>query len=248
MTTFIKYSGAGNDFLILDVLPSKELIQTLCNRREGVGADGVLFLEPPNTMRIFNADGSEGEMCGNGLRCFVRHFFDEGLFPSQGEVQTLAGTYGYLVKGESIKIDMLPPTDIHWSLPLGQIEAHFLNTGVPHLVLPNFDQDPFPLMKPSSFAPRGANVNLLKREGAGISIRTFERGVNGETHACGTGAVASALTAAHLYEIPSPLSVRVKSGAVLLVEFVKTKEIFSSVRLTGPAKRIFNGALVTNRI
>jgi diaminopimelate epimerase len=265
MLKFTKMNGAGNDFVMLDNLDGRlELapgqIALLCDRHRGVGADGVLIAEPPANgadfrMRYFNADGGEAEMCGNGARCFAR--FASRITGSQGPMsfETPAGVIRAECEGSDVRLAMSEPRDLALDqqipLPGGSVIAHSVNTGVPHAVV--FVEDlegtdvrglGAALRRHPHFAPKGANVNFVRIiDSRTIAIRTYERGVEDETLACGTGVVASALILHEKQGAPSPVSVRVRGGDTLLVSFEKEGGLYRGVSLTGPADFVFEGQI-----
>ncbi|NGO39022.1 diaminopimelate epimerase [Limisphaera ngatamarikiensis] len=264
---FWKMNGAGNDFILLDnrsgaVQLTPALVQRLCDRHRGVGADGVIALRPCASGRadwsweFYNSDGSCAEMCGNGARCFARFVqrvtgWDRPVL----RFETVAGVVEARYEGREVTIRLTPPTDVRLRLVLplqsGPVELHAINTGVPHAVLfvPDADQAAVGRMGPEirwhpTFAPRGTNVNFVQiLEPGHIRVRTFERGVEGETLACGTGVTASALVTALLYEVPSPIRVRVQGGDTLRVAFRRVGDQFEEVYLTGPAEFVFEGTI-----
>lgn len=218
LTSFAKYSGSGNEFLIVDNrsrnFPDQDRnrISSLCCRDSGIGADGILLFEDSEIadfkMRILNRDGSEAEMCGNGIRCLAHYLFSKKLTSSSCRIESLSGIYSLHVEGDLVSLDAPPPHSVKWGLSLSfstrSYKAHFLNTGVPHLVFfPEPDSPPFetlaPLMRHDPiFAFEGTNVNFAQwKDNHTLTIRTFERGVEGETLACGTGALAVAYVAFH---------------------------------------------------
>ena len=275
--SFVKMNGAGNDFVVLDNRgqrwqPDAPAIAQLCDRHRGVGADGVLLVEPADTgseadmrMRYFNADGGEAEMCGNGARCFARFARrlaagDGGTNPPPAQIrfQTQAGVIHAHFDGEMVRLDLSEPRDgrdldglvlatgTHFS------RAYFLNTGVPHVVIPvadveTVDVHPWGRMirYHERFAPKGTNANFIQPVSKGeILLRTYERGVEGETLACGTGATAAALIHAelHAWQGAGSVAVRVRSGDTLHIGFVRTGPFqFEQVTLGGPADFVFNG-------
>jgi diaminopimelate epimerase len=265
MLRFTKMNGAGNDFVLLDNR-AKDLslttaqIARLCDRHRGVGADGVLILERPTNgadfrMRYYNADGGEAEMCGNGARCFAR-FADRTAGPlKQLTFETPAGTIGAQLTGELVTLQMSQPNDLRLGLevPIGgeKFSASYIDSGVPHVVLPvaNVDQVDIrslgaALRHHPMFAPRGANANFSERRGPRtIAIRTFERGVEDETLACGTGVVASALIFAANENVTGPIDVLVRGGDTLQVDFSREGNRFTNVTLTGPADFVFDGTI-----
>lgn len=265
MLNFTKMNGAGNDFVLLDnragaVVLEPAAIARICDRHRGVGADGILLVEPAQAggdfrMRYYNSDGGEAEMCGNGARCFAR--FVDRLEPGSGEVsfETLAGMIRARFEGEIVHLQMSDPT--RWRPPVFldaaglNFEVHSLNTGVPHAVVFAVELDNLPvenygtaLREHDHFAPAGTNVNFIEPVDAGfIAVRTYERGVEAETLACGTGVVASALVFHRVTRAPSPINVRVRSGEVLRVAFEGTAPDVHSVQLIGPADFVFDGTI-----
>ncbi len=260
---FTKMNGAGNDFVMLDnrlgnlQLEAAQIVR-LCDRHRGIGADGVLVLERPTNgadfrMRYYNADGGEAEMCGNGARCFAR-YTDRVAGPMpQLSFETPAGVIAAALEGGRVTLQMSEPKDLRLGLTvnaLGQdVSCHYVDSGVPHVVVPvadiagvNVRELGSALRHHSDFAPRGANVNFLeKRGGQSIAIRTYERGVEDETLACGTGVVASALIFAATENVGGPITVRVKGGDDLAVDFARAGDCFTSVSLSGPADFVFEG-------
>ena len=259
-------NGAGNDFVMVDnraaTLPLQpELIARLCNRHRGIGADGLIAAEKPETpnahlkMRYFNADGGEAEMCGNGARCFSR--FGAKLLNLHGRItfETLAGIISADLLGQRVRLEMSTPhsADLNRSLEVNhaKLDTHFLNTGVPHAVvfcsdLQNTDVRTLgaALRYHTHFAPKGTNANFAQvRPDGSLAIRTYERGVEDETLACGTGVVASALIHHMLHDAPAPVLVRVKGGDTMAVGFEKSGDTFSNVTLTGPADFVFEGSI-----
>lgn len=262
---FAKYSACGNDFILVDnrqqSFPPKgrALIPSICHRRFGIGADGVIFLELSNVgdccMRIFNSDGSEAEMCGNGVRCLA-FFFRELGFPKQ---KFLLETMHQLLEvdiltDELVSVNIGDPTHMQWNVPITfsdkTFHVHLIDTGVPHLILFTDDIDHADMvhLAPSlrarrDLAPKGSNVDFVMwdAEKQLLFVRTFERGVEGETPACGTGVLASAIAAAKILQIDSPLSIQVQSGDVLQVAFDWNNDFPSNVSITGEAKKVFQG-------
>lgn len=262
---FHKMNGAGNDFVVidnrkLDTNLSREQIAMLCDRQRGVGADGLLAVEPAEKgadykFRYYNADGGEAEMCGNGARCFGRYtaaLSEEK--PSQVTFETIAGTLSAEMIGEDVKIAMSDPFDLALntdiSVPGLNAVTHIINTGVPHAIAFVDDLENTDVLKHGAalryhdhFSPAGTNVNFASVIGdSHIAIRTYERGVEGETLACGTGMTAAALIHHLLTGAASPISVDVKGGETLQIGFEKGEnDTFSNVTLTGPADFVFEG-------
>ena len=265
MLRFTKMNGAGNDFVLIDnrlgdLRLAPEQIAKICDRHRGVGADGVLLLERAANgadfrMRYYNADGGEAEMCGNGARCFARYASRVAGPAEKLSFETPAGVIGATLKGELVCLNMSEPRDLKLDLtiplPDQQLAAHFVNSGVPHVVVPVEDLENADVRGIGSavrhhelFAPKGTNVNFLKQRGAKqISIRTYERGVEDETLACGTGVVASALIFAARQNIEGPIDVLVRGGNELQVAFERAGDQFRNVTLTGPADFVFEGTI-----
>jgi diaminopimelate epimerase len=265
---FYKMNGAGNDFIVIDNRDlssslDKDTIEALCDRHRGIGADGLLAVEPAQhgadfRFRYYNADGGEAEMCGNGARCFGRFTAHLGeKIADRVTFETIAGTLAAEIVGENVRIAMSDPKDLAIetgvTLPGLNSPIHFVNTGVPHAVtfVPGGDSfenlDVYSLGKQirehTHFAPAGTNANFATVLSPGhIEIRTYERGVEDETLACGTGMVACALLHHLLTGAPSPIKVDVAGGDTLEIGFAKSPDgTFSKVTLTGPADFVFEG-------
>jgi diaminopimelate epimerase len=264
---FLKMSGAGNDFVMLDnrdrsLSLDGAAIARLCDRHFGIGADGVLAVEPPETaaaryrMRYYNADGGEAEMCGNGARCFAR--FVRTLDPAVGDdlaFDTIPGVVRARFSGDEVTIQLTPPTGLQLNRPLslqsGDTVAHHCNTGVPHAVLFVENLERFDVHHTGAeiryhadFEPRGTNVNFVQRTGPrALRVRTYERGVEGETLACGTGVTASAIIAHLALGVALPVEVRVQGGDTLTVNFTRDGDTLRDVTLTGPADIVFSGEI-----
>jgi diaminopimelate epimerase len=263
---FTKMSGAGNDFVLLDNRERKigitpDQVARLCDRHRGVGADGVMLLVPAVTGKadwawdFFNSDGSHAEMCGNGARCFAR--FIQKLSGAKGQTafETAAGIITAVFQGERVQVNLTRPKDLQLSQQVstsaGSLTVHSLNTGVPHAVIFVPDADQAMVQRIGAeirhhphFAPRGTNVNFVQVLGPNsIRVRTYERGVEGETLACGTGVTASALVAARVHHFTPPIQVRVQGGDLLEVSFAPSGDEFDAVKLTGPADFVFEGRI-----
>src|SRR3954463_13454914 len=263
MLRFTKMNGAGNDFVMLDnragdLRLASDQIARICDRHRGVGADGVLVLERAANgadfrMRYYNADGGEAEMRGNGARCFARYTSRVAGPMDELSFETPAGVIGAELQGELVRLQMSEPKEMRLSitipLPDQQLSAHFVNSGVPHVVVPVDDLENAEVRRLGSavrrhdlFAPKGTNVNFLKERGSRqIAIRTYERGVEDETLACGTGVVASALIYSAVKNVEGPIGVLVRGGNELQVGFEKAGSGFKNVTLTGPADFVFEG-------
>ncbi|MFN3476796.1 MAG: diaminopimelate epimerase [Candidatus Methylomirabilales bacterium] len=263
--TFYKMSGSGNDFILIDNREGlldrdlHEFARKVCHRQLSVGADGLILIEPSQVadfkMRIFNADGSEAEMCGNGGRCVARLAHLLGIAREEMTFETLAGLIRAEVRGSRVKLQMVKPHSLHLNLEVtihhSPFTVHCINTGVPHAVLFVEDLEKAPVVElgrklryHKAFQPAGTNVNFMKVLGPEeLRIRTYERGVEDETLACGTGVVASALVAAVLGEAVSPVRVGVRSGEVLTVYFEKRDGEFKEVFFEGDVRVIYQGEL-----
>lgn len=265
---FVKYSGCGNDFIVVDnrtlhLNPTPGGVASLCERRTGIGADGVLLIEHSDKaaakMRIFNADGTEAEMCGNGVRCVAHYLAHVGDAIAPFNIEAMHQTIAISMENDWIRTELPAPSPIvldkKIQLAHATLSLHFLDTGVPHAVFfSDSIQDPaFPdlarvVRYHPAFAPKGTNVNLAKVEtDQTVTVRTYERGVEGETLACGTGAAAAALSAAAVYHIPSPIRVRPASGEILTISFEGPAIAPTHVALTGQAIRICEGSFLATQ-
>jgi diaminopimelate epimerase len=266
LVEFTKMNGSGNDFVLVDCLSqklafSREQVQRICDRHRGVGADGLILLIPSQTGKadyaweFYNSDGSTGEMCGNGARCFAKFIRQQTKLERTLTFETEAGIIKAVFNGDRVTVNLTAPTDLKLGqvIPLstGSETVHSLNTGVPHAVLfvPDADKAMVMQLGPElrrhpHFGPRGTNVNFVQALGANrIRVRTFERGVEGETLACGTGVTASALIASHVHHFSAPIKVIVQSGDELEVDFLAENGSFRNVTLNGPADFVFQGAV-----
>jgi diaminopimelate epimerase len=265
MLHFTKMNGAGNDFVMLDnrdgrLVLDRVRIARLCDRHRGIGADGLLLVEPAQDradfrMRYYNADGGEAEMCGNGARCFAR--FAQRVSGKMGAVsfETMAGVITAQFVGENVRIQMSEPHSVALHAPLDvageQWVVHSVNTGVPHAAVFVEDLEAVDVRKVGHalrfhphFAPKGTNANFARQVAAGtIAIRTYERGVEDETLACGTGMVACALIYHEITGAASPVQVRVRGGDTLEVAWEKAGATYRNVTLTGPADFTFEGTV-----
>ncbi len=260
---FTKMNGAGNDFVMLDNRDlshrlDRAAISRLCDRHRGIGADGLIAVEPAQNgadfrMRYYNADGGEAEMCGNGARCFARFASRVGGKNGAMTFETMAGVIGAKLVGDEVQLAMSAP---HSLAPGAKLDAagenvtvHFLNTGVPHAVVFVNDLEKTDIVRLGAalryhahFAPKGTNANFVAKQADGsISIRTYERGVENETLACGTGVTAAALIFARLTGATSPVRVKVRGGDTLQVGFEADGDGWKNVTLTGPADFVFEG-------
>jgi diaminopimelate epimerase len=266
LVKFTKMNGAGNDFVLIDNrdgklrLTPRDIVK-ICHRQQGVGADGLLMLVPSRTGKadwawdFYNNDGSTAEMCGNGARCFARYIQRQAGTNGRTTFETGAGIITATYSGDRVTINLTPPKDLRLNekvqLSTGLETVHSLNTGVPHAVLFVPDADKAMVQGLGNeirfhkhFAPRGTNVNFVQALGPNqIRVRTYERGIEGETLACGTGVSASALIAAKLHGFTSPVSVKVQGGDTLEVSFREANGQFEDVHLSGPADFVFDGQI-----
>ena len=262
---FTKMNGAGNDFVLIDnrerkLKLTREQIVRLCHRQRGVGADGLFLLIPgsgkaPWAWEFYNSDGSTAEMCGNGARCFARFISRQTGANGETSFETGAGVIKAKLQGERVTVNLTVPKDLRLDqmVPVasGKLQAHSLNTGVPHAVIFVADADKAMVQQLGAeirhhpqFAPKGTNVNFVQVLGPNsIRVRTYERGVEGETLACGTGVTASALVSAVVHGFTSPVKVQVQGGDILEVSFTRNGSEFSDVKLTGPADFCFDGQI-----
>jgi diaminopimelate epimerase len=266
MIEFFKMSGSGNDFILidnrnqsLDVGDITDFVKTVCERKVSVGADGLILIENSDCAdfrwRFFNADGSEVEMCGNGGRCAARFATIKGIAKENLSFETQAGIIDAEVRGDMVKLRLTDPhqTRVNISIQIDErpFEVNFINTGVPHVVhfVKHLDLfDVFAVGRKiryhSEFQPAGTNANFVESiDRHTIRVRTYERGVEDETLACGTGAVASALISSSKGFVESPVDVRVKSGESLKIYFSKTDSGFQDIYLEGKAKVVYEGRI-----
>jgi diaminopimelate epimerase len=281
MLKFTKMVATGNDFIVVDnrrsiVRARAEFARRYCGRHFGIGADGVIFIEsvkvskyqsirvkniqhPEFKMRIFNPDGSEAEMCGNGARCAAVFARRAGIAKNKNfSFQTLAGRIEASVAGQGARIGMEEPSGIELGKRITagnrKIIVHYINTGVPHAIIifgSGIDRldlrEIAPSIRYNRAFPRGANVDFVQVLGRHrIKMRTYERGVEGETLACGTGAVASAVVSSLLGRVTSPVEVAVKGG-LLKIYFkrvnVSACQRVNDVYLEGEARIVYKGVI-----
>lgn len=269
---FTKMSGAGNDFVVIDnrkniITDGALLAKKLCDRRWGIGADGLLLIEKSEKahyrMMYYNADGSYGGMCRNGGRCVALYSAQNGIAPREQTFEALDHVYKAVVMNTQVILQMKDPKNIisNIVLPIGKkrIRASFIDTGSPHVVLlakslanrkTNFERLPLEkigrvIRDHKRFKPNGTNVNFVDIAGVNqLNIRTYERGVEAETSACGTGSVASAIMASLLWKLRPPIRVFTKSKRELIVDFDSDRYSARNVTLEGPAEIIFEGKVV----
>jgi diaminopimelate epimerase len=267
---FYKMTGAGNDFILIDNRKGivdadncRDLVRMACRRKLSAGADGLILIENDPEVdfkwRFFNADGSEPEMCGNGARCAARFVHLTGIVSKSAMAfRTIAGILKAELLGSRVKVQMTTPhglrLDIHVGTDTRSFDLDFINTGVPHVVC--FTASPGELESADmqlwghavrfhpQFQPAGTNVNFVYVQSPSqIAVRTYERGVEGETLACGTGAIASALVCAARSRVTSPVEVNTRSGESLTIHFKRLQNEFSEVFLEGEAKVAYEADL-----
>ncbi len=262
--SFVKMVASGNDFIVVDNRknlfknPVKQTAR-LCEFHTGVGADGVLLFENSRKgdfkMRIINSDGSEAEACGNGFRCIARYAREKMGYPAKFKFESLAGLIEAQVKNNRIRVQLVNPTGLRERAEI-QVLGHrlhysFINTGVPHTVifvegLEKIDVDGLgrAIRFHKDFQPKGTNVNFVEVKGPNkIQVRTYERGVEKETLACGTGSTASAIISTLQGYVKAPVQVQTKGGEVLTVDFKRSGEKITNVTLEGEAHFVFEGKL-----
>jgi diaminopimelate epimerase len=263
---FFKMNGSGNDFILIDnrrgiLNPDRwgDFVPRVCARKISVGADGLILIESSPQVdfrwRFFNADGSEAEMCGNGGRCAARFAVMQGIAPPRLSFETLAGVIAAEVAGSRVKLQMVQPKDLALDLEVRiddqDHRLHFINTGVPHAV--EFVEEVNGMVIKewgrkvryhSRFQPAGTNANLVQPVNrAHLKVRTYERGVEDETLACGTGAVASALIAAAKGLAESPVKIETRGGEILNIYFQRQGGGFEKVFLEGDTRVAYEGSL-----
>lgn len=262
---FTKMHGAGNDFVVIDGRAGRfprdldAWVRHVCDRRRSVGADGVLVLAPSDTgadfrMRYFNADGGEVEMCGNGARCISRYAVNLGLHGPDLKFDTVSGPIRAHVGPETVRVHLGDGRGFEPPRKLPGFDGPpvaSLNTGVPHAVLFVDDLEAAPIVlwgrrlrHHEAFLPKGTNADFVKVLGPGrIAVRTYERGVEDETLACGTGVTASAAVAVLLGKCNQPVDVETRSGDVLRVDFRLEGGEARDLTLEGPAVVAFRGEM-----
>ena len=263
---YTKASGAGNDFVLVNDLAGNirvdfaRLARAACDRHFGVGGDGLLVLQESSradfTMLYYNADGSSGGMCGNGGRCIARFAYLEGVAGKSQHFEALDYLYEAEVGESSVRLHMKDTQgirkDLRFSVPGGEMAGTFIDTGAPHAVIFVEEIDRLDVMSigrgiryDPMFAPSGTNVNFVRiGSGSTIAIRTYERGVESETMACGTGSVASALVSSEVHSLASPVTVAVRSGESLTVRFTKSGLSWTDISLDGSAHMLFTGTML----
>lgn len=265
---FNKLSGCGNDFIIIDnrnnIVDTTNVdlisfIKTICHRRLSLGADGLILVEQSKVAdfkwRFFNNDGSEADMCGNGARCVARFAFEHQIATTEMSFETKTGVIYAQVSGKRVKVSMPDPQYIIHNISMDVRGSHLsvnkIHTGVPHAVIYVEDASQVNVVEIGReiryhpiFAPDGVNVNFISRNDSGcIFNRTYERGVEDETLACGTGCIAGAIFMASRYGVPSPVTIKTKGGEFLTIYFKETHGNFHQVYLEGDTRLICRGEL-----
>jgi len=262
---FARMHGCGNDFVVIDDRAGiwharRELLaQELCDRRKGLGGDGLILIQNGSDgadfrMTYVNRTGMDGEMCGNGARCTVLRAAQLGIIEADGTMATDAGPIRAALAGNFITLQMTPPLDERPPVTVEDFEGWTIDTGVPHVVIFLADEAALDaldvdgigrkLRYHAAFAPRGVNANFAARRADGsFRMRTYERGVEMETLACGTGAVAVGLMAHRKYGSPSPVAIHPTGGGMLKIGFRGSGGGFVDVTLAGPAELIAAGEI-----
>jgi len=271
LVKFTKMTGAGNDFVVIDnrrrhIRDGSKAARYLCDRRWGIGADGLLLLEKSKRgdykMMYYNADGSYGGMCGNGGRCIASFAVAYKIASKKHQFEALNYIYHAEVSSNRVKLSMKDPSSLKLedSIDLGtHLQSFsFVDTGSPHVVIPleeiagdarELADVDLATLGPrirhhSHFAPAGVNVNIIQRTGPNsLEIRTYERGVEAETLACGTGAIAAAIVAARKWGSKPPIRILPKSNVPLMVQFKDSNGAITNVRLIGPATTVYHGEI-----
>lgn len=261
---FEKYVACGNDFILIDDRNNKiqvlstQQIAKWCHRRFGIGADGLILLQNSSIadfrMRIFNADGSEAEMCGNGIRCLARFIRNLGDRRDHFAIQTMHQIFTVELTDDQVIVEMPSPAYINDAVCLTindqELKLHHLDTGVPHAVLfaESIENEELFCLAPyirnhAHFCPKGTNVNIASvLSNEKVALRTYERGVEAETLACGTGAVATAIAAARAYQMKSPITVLTRSGEEMKIFFRLSERSVHDLKLVGPARKVYSGS------
>lgn len=238
-----KYSASGNDFVLFHSFVARdrsELAKTLCDRQSGVGADGLIVLIPHDECdfewQFYNSDGSTAEMCGNGSRACAHYAFLNGLAPATMTFLTTAGVIGAEVDGNMVQSDLTPPKILREDINVGGKQWWLLDTGVPHLVTFDADMEHFDLAEARTLRfEYNANVNIAAvNEDGSIRVRTYERGVEDETLACGTGMAACFYRANKEGLVGDKAEVFPKSGETLYLGLES-----GTITFKGLVKKIF---------
>ncbi|TAH24547.1 MAG: diaminopimelate epimerase [Cytophagales bacterium] len=250
---FYKYQGTGNDFVMIDNrsrffdIQNNQLVKHLCDRRFGIGADGLILLQtkPDQMLEMiyYNSDGNIGSMCGNGGRCFVQFSKDLGLFDQALTFDAPDGEHFAKIEQGLIYLKMINVESINYH-ENGDI---FMNTGSPHHISFVKDLEQFDVVQKGksiryseAYAPAGTNVNFIEIKDQTLWVRTYERGVEEETYSCGTGVTASAL-AANGKGMKSPIAIKTLGGNLKVAFSDKGNGRFEEIFLIGPAVKVYEG-------
>lgn len=264
---FHKYVGAGNDFIIFDNRDNsffrgrerENVVERICKRRLNIGADGVLLVEKSDKadfkMRYYNADGKEAETCGNGSRCIAKFAYLMGAAKERMKFETKAGLYSASIEKDIVVVSLTDAKNLQLDILIAidgyNGKAHFLNMGVPHVVVILDDIEKINIIKLGSqiryydlFKPDGANANFVEIiDKNNFKIRTYERGVEDETLSCGTGSVSSSIISTHLGLVEPPVSVHTRDKNILTVDFKLIETGATDVKLGGEARLVFKGEI-----
>ena len=263
---FTKVVGSGNDFVVIDNRKMtchnnlSRLAEEICHRKNSIGADGMLLLEGSKIgdfkMRIFNPDGSEVDMCGNGARCIALFAYKMGIAGKKMKIDTRSGVLNAEVMDNSVKLQMSLPKDLRlmFNLDMGgmRYEVSYINTGVPHVVRFEEDVDKVDVRKfgaiiryHKEFSPSGTNANFVEVISSNkIKVRTYERGVEDETLACGTGATASSIIASMIKGVKPPVEVITRGQETLKIYFSISGKEVNEVYLEGGAEIVYEGRML----
>ncbi|MGB9663347.1 MAG: diaminopimelate epimerase [Ignavibacteria bacterium] len=273
---FEKFSGAGNDFIIIqkpEFYPDPDLIQRLCDRHFGIGADGVLFIDEANKadfkIRYFNSDGSGDALCVNGARCAVMFAFHKKICSNECSFEFIENIFRAVVEDKlnvKLFINYSPLIQLNKEINFldKKILVHFVDIGSKHLIIDwldfcsnfssflnenqfeTFDVNYFGrlLRNHFEFQPGGVNVNFIKQvEENRIRVRTYERGVEAETLACGSGSIASSIITYLIKNIKTPINIITTSKKIFEVDFEEKEGLFSNISIKGHAEKIFEGVI-----
>jgi len=266
MIEFYKMSGSGNDFIIIDnrdlslnVGDLPAFARRICARKISAGADGLILIEPSRSAdfkwQFFNSDGSVPEMCGNGSRCAARFAYMKGIAGKKMSFETVAGIISAEVKDDVVKVKLTDPSPVNTEIKIEADGQKFIldsvDTGVPHAVVFVDDLDTCDVYNDGRrirynehFVPRGTNADFtVVFDRHKIRVRTYERGVENETLACGTGMVAGVLAAAQRGLVESPVDVLVQSGETLRIYFENQNGLWREIYLEGKVKIVYQGFL-----
>jgi diaminopimelate epimerase len=260
---FTKMHGAGNDFIMINDMEERyrltgEAIAGICSRRRGVGGDGLILIRPGRdcrfAMRYYNGDGGEADMCGNGARCAAAFAFEAGIAGRTMSFETRSGIVGAEMADGSVRISIGDVRALKLGMRIPSVDrpVHYGICGVPHAVIVVEDvqapsHDEFvrfaaPVRRDPAFGEAGANVNIVAvSDRGGCAYRTYERGVENETEACGTGAVVIAAVIAHLGLADPPIRCATRGSDILDVALEKTPDGAAGCLLTGPVAVSFRG-------